>query len=91
MVIRGRTGTWSVGAPSIVGVFPVRDRIQLVAVGDLILDPAEQLVLTEETAIRSVRQILGAVTFVGRDLEKRYTDLVRDIMGGTTLLGREAW
>jgi hypothetical protein len=91
MVIRGRTGTWSVGSSSIVGVFPVRDRIQSVAVGDLILDPAEQFVLTEETAIRSVRQILGAVTFVGRDLEKRYTDLVRDIMGGTTLLGREAW
>jgi hypothetical protein len=91
MVIRGRTGTWSVGAPSIIGVFSVGDGIKLMAVGHLILDPAEQLVLTEETAIRSVREILGAVTFVGRDLEKRYTDLVRDIMGGTTLLGREAW
>jgi hypothetical protein len=91
MVIRGRTGTWSVGPSSIVGVFPVRDRIQLVAVGDLILDPAEQLVLAEKAAIRPVRQILGAVTFVGRDLEKRYADLARDIMGGTTVLGREAW
>jgi hypothetical protein len=41
LVVRGGARTWSVGPSRIVGIFPVRNRIQPVPVGDLVLDPAE--------------------------------------------------
>jgi hypothetical protein len=41
LVIGGSLCTWSIGAPCIVGILPVRDGIQAVTVDDLILDSAE--------------------------------------------------
>jgi hypothetical protein len=41
LMIRGSVRAWSIGAPRIVGVFSVRDRIQPVPIDDLILDAAE--------------------------------------------------
>jgi hypothetical protein len=91
MVINGRTGSRPVGSSSIIGVFPVCDGIKLIAVGHLILDPAEELVLAEETTIRSVYLILGAITFVRLDLDERYAHLARDIMGRSLFLGSKTW
>jgi hypothetical protein len=91
MVIHGRTGSRPVGASSIIGVFAVCDGIKLIAVGHLILDPAEQLVLAEETTIRSVRLILRAITFVRLDFKERYAHLARNIMGRSPFLGSKTW
>jgi hypothetical protein len=91
MVIHGRTGSRPVGSSSIIGVFPICDGIKLMAVGHLILDLAEELVLAEETTIRSVRLIFGAITFVRLDLDERYAHLARDIMGRSAFLGSKAW
>jgi hypothetical protein len=41
LVVRGGARTWAVGSSRIVGVFPVRNGVQPVPVGDLVLDPAE--------------------------------------------------
>jgi len=91
MVIRGSPGAWSVASSRIVGVFPVRDGVQVVTVGNLVFDPTEQLVLAVETAIRPVRLILGAITLMRRDLDERYAQLCRDIMCRTALLEGQAW
>jgi hypothetical protein len=91
MVIGGRTRTWPVGSSDIIGVFPVRDGVQSIPVCRLILDPAEQLVLAEETTIRSVRLILGAITFVCLDLDERYAYLARNFMGCFPFLGSQTW
>jgi hypothetical protein len=91
MVIHGRTGSRPVGSSSIISVFPVCDGIKLIAVGHLILDPGEQLVLAEETTIRSVHLILGAITFVRLDLNERYAQLARNIMGHSPFLGSKTW
>src|SRR5512133_153443 len=85
MVIHGRTGSRPVGSSSIIGVFSICDGIKLMAVGHLILD------LAEETTIRSVRLIFGAITFVRLDLDERYAHLARDIMGRPAFLGSKTW
>jgi len=91
MVIRGRTRAWPVRSSGIIGVFPIRDGVKSISVGHLILDPAEELVLTEETTIRSVRLIFGAITFVRLDLDERYAHLARDIMRRSPFFGSKTW
>lgn len=90
MVVGGSTRTWSVRSPSIVGVLPVRNGIQVVTVGDPVIDPAEEFLLAVETTISSVRLILRPITFVRHHLDELYADLACDIVGGSPLLGREA-
>jgi hypothetical protein len=91
MVTGGRTRTWPVGSSGIIGVFPVRDGVKFIPVSHLILDPAEQLVLAKETTIRSVRLILGAITFVRLDFNERYAHLARNITGRCPFLGSKTW
>jgi hypothetical protein len=91
IVIRGRTRPWSVGSSGIIGVFPICDGVKSIPVCHLILDPAEQLVLAKETTIRSVRLILGAITFVRFDFNERDAHLARNIMGRCPFLGSKTW
>jgi hypothetical protein len=90
-VIHGRTGSRSVGPSSVIGVFPIRDGVKLMVIGHLILDPAEELVLAEETTIRSIRLVFGAITFVRLDLDERYAHFARDVMGRSAFLGSKTW
>jgi hypothetical protein len=79
-VIGGGAGTCPVRPSGIVGVFPVCDGVELEALGDVIFDPAEKLVLAIETAIGPVRLILRAITLVGFDLDNPYADVARDLV-----------
>jgi hypothetical protein len=89
IVVRGGTGTWSVRSPSIVGVLSVRDGIQAVPLGDLVIDPAEEFFLAVKAPIRPVRLILRTITLVRHHLDESYANLARDVVGGTPLLGSE--
>jgi hypothetical protein len=87
----GGTRTWAIGSLRIVGVLAVRNGIQLVPLGNLIVDAAEELLFAVEAPIRSIRLILRSITFVRRDFNERYAHLARDIMCRTPLLGRQTW
>jgi len=90
-MVCGRAGSWPVRSSSIVGVFAVRDRVQLIVIGDLIFDPVEQLVLAEKATVRTVRLIFRALIFVRFDLDDSYTDLACDIVRRRALLGSQTW
>ena len=85
----GCARSWSVESPRIVGVFPVRDRVQLVAAGDLIIDPAEQLLFAVKATIWPVRLILRSITFMSHHLNERYADLACNFVRRTPFLGRQ--
>jgi hypothetical protein len=89
MMVRGRTGSRPVRSSSIIGVFPVRDRVQLIVIGDRIFDPAEQLVLAEKAAVRTIRLIFRALIFVRFNLDDSYTDLACDIVSRRALVGSQ--
>jgi hypothetical protein len=89
IVVGGGTRTWSVRSPGIVGVLPVRNGIQPVLSGDLIIDPAEEFFLAVETPIRAVGLILRTITFVRHHLDELYADLARDLVGSIPLLGSQ--
>jgi hypothetical protein len=90
IVVRGGTGTWSIGSPSIIGVLAVRNGVQAISVGDLIVDAAEELVFAMKTPIRPVRLILRAITFEGHHFDEPYADLACDVVSSTPLIGSEA-
>jgi hypothetical protein len=90
IVVGGSPGAWSVGSSRIVGVLSVRDGVKVVAVGDLVLDPAEQLVLAVKTAIRPVRLILGAIAFMRLNFDEWYAQLGRNMMCRAALVEGEA-
>jgi hypothetical protein len=89
MMVGGSTRAGSVRSPSVVGILPVRDGIQPVAVGNPVIDPAEEFLLTVKTTISPVRLILRTITFVCHHLDEPYAHLARDVMGGAALVGRE--
>jgi hypothetical protein len=90
IVVGGGTRTWSIRSPSIVGVFPVRNGVQTVPVGDPFIDPAEELLFAVKTPIRPVRLILRAMTFERHHLDEPYAYLACDVVSSTPLLGGEA-
>jgi hypothetical protein len=91
VVVSGCTSSGSVGSQRVIGVFPVCDGIELIPVGDHLLDPAEQLVLAIETSVDAVRLVLGAVILVGFHFDDRYAHLASDIMRRNAFRGRKTW
>ena len=69
-------------AADVIGVLPVRDRVQPQVRGDAGVDGGEQLVLAVVAAIRAVRPIGRPVTLAGLDLDHRHADLPGHRMGG---------
>jgi hypothetical protein len=91
VMIRCGAGTWSVRPSGIVGILPVRDRIQPMTLDHLVIDAAEQLVFAVEAPVRAVRPILRMIIFMGHHFDDRYAQLARDIMRRATFLGCETW
>ena len=89
IVVDRGTRTWSVRSPGIVGVLSVRNGIQLVLLGDPIIDPAEEFLLAVEAPIGPVGLILRTLSFVRHHLYELYADLAGDLMGSTSLRGSE--
>jgi hypothetical protein len=86
----GCARSWSVESSRIVRVFSVRDRVQLVAAGDLIIDSAEQLLFAVKATIWPVGLILRSITFMSHHLNERYANLARNFVRRTPFLGRQA-
>jgi hypothetical protein len=89
VVISRGASTWSVRSSGIIGILPVRDRIQPVTLDHLVIDTAEQFVFAVKTPVRPVGSILRMIIFMGYHLDDRYAQLARDIMRRLPLLSRQ--
>src|SRR5205823_13350395 len=67
-------GPGAVGPAGVVHVLPVRHGGQPVPAHNLVVDPAEQLVLAVEAAVRPVAPVLRAVPLVRAHLDNPYPD-----------------
>ena len=88
MISRGAS-TWSVRSSGIIGILPVRDRIQPVTLDHLVIDTAEQFVFAVKTPVRPVGSILRMIIFMGYHFDDHYAHLACDVMRRLTFLGRQ--